>query len=191
MEPNYIELEKQGILNLPKDFYCGLYSLDKDLLVIYQRSVSIIRNAFDGNSTPDNEPFIEMQDYYSYEPPQVVSDLKGRIWCSIGGRMFFKQNINDKWTETEGFYIGDAKPLVTNDGKIIFSTNYQHSVDSEGIIIFDPETKSSKFVSVKGLGKSPIPKQVLPDGRLLVANAATSDSKILEISTLWQKIDKI
>lgn len=191
MEPNFSDFEKNGMLNLPEDYYCGLYSLDKDLLVIYQRSISIIRNASDGNSTPDPEPFIEMLDYYSYEPPQVVRDHKGRIWCSIGGRMFFKNHIDDRWTETKGFHIGDAKPLVTMEGLIIFSTNYQHSVDSEGIIIFNPDTRSAKFVSVEGLGKSPVPKEVLPDGRLLVTNAATSDYKILEISAIWQKIDKI
>ena len=63
MKPNEIDFVKNGKVVLPQDYYCGLYILDDNLLVIYQRSISIIRNAFDGNPhEPDPEPFIEMQD---------------------------------------------------------------------------------------------------------------------------------
>lgn len=160
--------------NIPKDFYCGLYVLEKNLLIIYQRSISIIKNAFNDNEeTSEPETFIEMQDYYSYEPPQIAIDNKGKIWCSIGGRMFFKNNIDDKWTETKGFYIGDSEPLVTKSGQIIYSTNYQHDTQTEGIIVFYPEDAHTEFVTVKGVGQSPIPLREISDGVILVANAAT------------------
>ncbi|MBR4215226.1 MAG: hypothetical protein IKR94_07890 [Bacteroidales bacterium] len=185
MKPNEIDFVKNGKIVLPQDYYNGLYILDNNLLVIYQRSVSIIRNAFDGNPhEPDTEPFIEMQDYYSYEPPQVVRDKNGRIWCSIGGRMFFKDNIDDKWTETQGFHIGDSAPLVMDNGLIVFSTNYQHDTETEGIIIFNPDTASATFVAVENLGKSPVPKIQLPDGRLMIVNAATSEYKYMDISII-------
>lgn len=158
--------------DLPKDFCCGLYVLEKNLLIIYQRSIVIIKNALDGNTTPEPEPFIEMQDYYSYEPPQIVKDHQGKIWCNIGGRMFFKNNIDDKWIETKGFYIGDAQPLVTNSGLIVYSTNYQHDTQSEGIRLFFPEDAHTEFVATHKVGKSPIPLLEISDGKLLVANAA-------------------
>ena len=185
MKPSNVELEEKVKFNLPQDYYCGLYILDDNLLVIYQRSISIIRNAFDGiRHEPDPEPFIEMQDYYSYEPPQVVRDKSGRIWCSIGGRMFFKDNVDDKWTETKGFHIGDSDPLVLDNGLIVFSTNYQHDTENEGIIIFNPDTAEAKFVAVDGLGKSPVPKRQLPDGRLMIEDAVTSVHKYLDISNI-------
>lgn len=183
MKPKYNNFEQYIKDYLPEDFFCGLYILDKNLLVIYQRSILIIKNAVDG---PPQEPetFIEMQDYYSYEPPQIVRDHRGRIWCNIGGRMFFKQNVDDKWTETQGFHIGDAPPLVTDKGLIVFSTNYQHDTQTEGVILFDPETAKASFFPVKGMGKSPIPSRQLPDGQLEITNATTLEHKLLDISTV-------
>ena len=183
MKPKYINFEQYVKVSLPEDFFCGLYILDNNLLVIYQRSITIIKNVTDPQPQ-EPETFIEMQDYYSYEPPQIVRDKSGRIWCSIGGRMFFKTNVDDKWTETEGFHIGDSAPLLTDSGLIVFSTNYQHSTESEGVILFDPDTAKAKFLPVEGMGKSPIPERQLPDGRLEITNATTLEHKLLDLNTV-------
>lgn len=163
---------KQFKADIPTDYCCGLYILEKNLLIIYQRSITIIKNAFDGNLTPEQEPFIEMQDYYGYEPPQIVCDNDHKIWCSIGGRMFFKNNVDDKWTETDGFHIGDSEPVVTKNGLIIYSTNYQYDTKTEGLMVFDTADLHHEFRRISGLGKSPVPLIEIVDGVVVVANAS-------------------
>ena len=158
--------------DIPTDYCCGLSIFEKNLLIIYQRSVIIIKNAFDGNLTPEPEPFIEMQDYYGYESPQIVRDHDHRLWCSIGGRMFYKDNVQDKWTEIDGFHIGESAPVVTKNGLIVYSVNYQYDKKTEGVMIFDTADCHHEYRRIVGLGKSPSPLIEILDGIVLLSTAS-------------------
>ncbi|MBQ3689817.1 MAG: hypothetical protein II937_08175 [Bacteroidales bacterium] len=131
---------------VPKDFVCGLKFYKSDLYVIYQRAVLRIKDIATSPEVEDDYT-ISMQDYYSYEYPQLIDFRGEKLYVSIGGRFFVLDEKSDKWIELAQFFIGDSPAKVTEDGEIIFSVNLQKDNDLCGVKVFDTKTMMLKFFS--------------------------------------------
>ncbi|MCQ2974010.1 MAG: hypothetical protein MJ211_04295 [Bacteroidales bacterium] len=160
------------VAKVDKDYCCGLNFQNNDLFIIYQRSILRIKDALLGNENPDEEVFIEMQDYYGYENPLLVNYINQKLICNIGGRVFVKIK-NENWVEKSNFYVGSSNPILTSSGLVVYSTNYLFEQQLEGIKIYNPETEEIKFYPIKGCGISPNPLIETEKNKILVANAST------------------
>lgn len=122
---------------LPKDYVCDFHIHNDDLYVIYNRAIRRVPN-FSGDSlSPDEGYTLEMQDYYSYENPKMLTDNDLTLWAHIGGRLFRRNG--DGWTEVAAFQIGETAE-VTDDGLLKFSKNLLRDDVTEGCRIFNPKT---------------------------------------------------
>jgi len=142
---------------LPKDFVCDLKLYKSDLYVVYQRTILKVTD-IEHNEIPDEEFTISMQDYYSYEIPQLFDFKQDKLYVSIGGRFFVLDEKLSKWIELAQFYIGDHKPKILDDGTFVFSVNLQKDNDLEGFKLYNSNTNELKFVALSGHGKSPDPQ---------------------------------
>lgn len=142
---------------LPKDYVCDLKLFKSDLYVVYQRAILKVPN-IEKNDIPTEEFTISMQDYYSYENPQLFDFKQQTLYVSIGGRFFVWDERQGRWIEKAQFFIGDGKPLVLEDGTFVFSTNLQKDNDLEGVKLYNSHTGKIKFFAIPGAGKSPEPQ---------------------------------
>ncbi|MBQ5551206.1 MAG: hypothetical protein IIT32_09100, partial [Bacteroidales bacterium] len=109
---------------LPKDYVCDFHIHNDDLYVIYNRAIRRVPNISGDALTPDEGYTLEMQDYYSYEYPKMLTANDLTLWAHIGGRLFkaIVDNDNVSWTQMAEFPIGETAE-VTDDGLLKFSKN--------------------------------------------------------------------
>jgi hypothetical protein len=121
--------DKRRLDKVPEDYVCGLKLYKSDLFIIYQRAVLRVRGITEGCFVPEDDYTVSMQDYYSYEYPQLF-DFKGeRLFAHIGGRLFELDEKTDKWQEKARFFIGEDKVEVCADGICVFGANLQQDED--------------------------------------------------------------
>ncbi len=130
-------LDGEMLSELPADYVLGFHIHSGDLYVIYNRAIRRIPSIDGGNTTPDEGYTLEMQDYYSYESPQMLSGNSETLWAHIGGRLFRREG--DGWTQMAEFPIGD-KAVVTDEGMLQFSKNLLYDYDTSGFRSYDPAT---------------------------------------------------
>lgn len=107
---------------LPPDYVYSTLIHNGDLYIVYIRSILRVPNIA-VNNKPDEQYTLEMQDYYSYEPPKLLSDTNGTLWAHIGGRLFrLVDSNNGKWEEKAQFHIGD-QAIVYQPDILRFSKN--------------------------------------------------------------------
>ena len=122
---------------LPKDYVCDFHIHNDDLYIIYNRAIRRVPNISGDTPSPDEGYTLEMQDYYSYEYPKMLTDNDLTLWAHIGGRLFRRNG--DGWTEVAAFPIGETAE-VTDDGLLEFSKNLLRDDVTEGCRIFNPKT---------------------------------------------------
>lgn len=122
---------------LPKDYVCDFHIHNDDLYIIYNRAIRRVPNIGGDSLSPDEGYTLEMQDYYSYENPKMLTDNDLTLWTHIGGRLFRRNG--DGWTEVAAFPIGETAE-VTDDGLLKFSKNLLRDDVTEGCRIFIPKT---------------------------------------------------
>ncbi|MBQ4406126.1 MAG: hypothetical protein II852_03855 [Bacteroidales bacterium] len=123
--------------SLPKDYVCDFHIHNDDLYIIYNRAIRRVPNISGDTPSPDEGYTLEMQDYYSYENPKMLTDNDLTLWAHIGGRLFRRDG--DGWTEVAAFPIGETAE-VTDDGLLKFSKNLLRDDVTEGCRIFNPKT---------------------------------------------------
>ena len=126
---------------LPKDYVCDFHIHNDDLYVIYNRAIRRVPNISGDALTPDEGYTLEMQDYYSYEYPKMLTDNDLTLWAHIGGRLFkaIVDNDNVSWTQMAEFPTGESA-VVTADGLLKFSKNLLRDDVTDGCRIFNPKT---------------------------------------------------
>ena len=122
---------------LPKDYVCNFHIHNDDLYIIYNRAIRRVPNISGDTPSPDEGYTLEMQDYYSYEYPKMLTDNDLTLWAHIGGRLFRRNG--DGWTEVAAFPIGETAE-VTDDGLLKFSKNLLRDDVTDGCRIFNPKT---------------------------------------------------
>ena len=122
---------------LPKDYVCDFHIHNDDLYVIYNRAIRRVPNISGDTLTPDEGYTLEMQDYYSYEYPKMLTNNDLTLWAHIGGRLFRRDG--DGWTEVMSFPIGETAE-VTADGLLKFSKNLLRDDVTDGCRIYNPKT---------------------------------------------------
>ena len=122
---------------LPKDYVCDFHIHNDDLYIIYNRAIRRVPNISGDTPSPDEGYTLEMQDYYSYEYPKMLTDNDLTLWAHIGGRLFRRNG--DGWTEVAAFPIGETAE-VTDDGLLKFSKNLLRDDVTDGCRIFNPKT---------------------------------------------------
>jgi hypothetical protein len=122
---------------LPKDYVCDFHIHNDDLYIIYNRAIRRVPHISGDTPSPDEGYTLEMQDYYSYEYPKMLTDNDLTLWAHIGGRLFRRDG--DGWTEVAAFPIGETAE-VTDDGLLKFSKNLLRDDVTEGCRIFNPKT---------------------------------------------------
>ena len=125
------------IETLPKEYVCDFHIHNDDLYVIYNRAIRRVPNIRGDALTPDEGYTLEIQDYYSYEYPKMLTDNDLTLWAHIGGRLFRRNG--DGWTEVMAFPIGETAE-VTADGLLKFSKNLLRDDVTDGCRIFNPKT---------------------------------------------------
>ena len=123
--------------SLPKDYVCDFHIHNDDLYIIYNRAIRRVPNISGDTPSPDEGYTLEMQDYYSYEYPKMLTDNDLTLWAHIGGRLFRRNG--DGWTEVAAFPIGETAE-VTDDGLLKFSKNLLRDDVTDGCRIFNPKT---------------------------------------------------
>jgi len=123
--------------SLPKDYVCDFHIHNDDLYIIYNRAIRRVPNISGDSLSPDEGYTLEMQDYYSYEYPKMLTDNDLTLWAHIGGRLFRRDG--DGWTEVAAFPIGETAE-VTADGLLKFSKNLLRDDVTDGCRIFNPKT---------------------------------------------------
>ena len=123
--------------SLPKDYVCDFHIHNDDLYIIYNRAIRRVPNISGDTPSPDEGYTLEMQDYYSYENPKMLTDNDLTLWAHIGGRLFRRDG--DGWTEVAAFPIGETAE-VTADGLLKFSKNLLRDDVTDGCRIFNPKT---------------------------------------------------
>ena len=123
--------------SLPKDYVCDFHIHNDDLYVIYNRAIRRVPNISGDTPSPDEGYTLEMQDYYSYEYPKMLTGNDLTLWAHIGGRLFRRNG--DGWTEVAAFPIGETAE-VKADGLLKFSKNLLRDDVTEGCRIFNPKT---------------------------------------------------
>lgn len=123
--------------SLPKDYVCDFHIHNDDLYIIYNRAIRRVPNIGGDSLSPDEGYTLEMQDYYSYENPKMLTDNDLTLWAHIGGRLFRRNG--DGWTEVAAFPIGETAE-VTDDGLLKFSKNLLRDDVTDGCRIFNPKT---------------------------------------------------
>jgi len=123
--------------SLPKDYVCDFHIHNDDLYIIYNRAIRRVPNISGDTPSPDEGYTLEMQDYYSYENPKMLTDNDLTLWAHIGGRLFRRNG--DGWTEVAAFPIGETAE-VTDDGLLKFSKNLLRDDVTDGCRIFNPKT---------------------------------------------------
>lgn len=135
-----VYIDGKPIDALPTDYVLGFHIHNGNLYVIYNRAIRRIPDIDGGNTTPDEGYTLEMQDYYSYEPPQMLTDACGTLWAHIGGRLFKADgNSGAAWTQLAEFPIGETAE-ATEDGLLKFSKNLLRDDVTDGCRIFIPKT---------------------------------------------------
>ena len=126
---------------LPKDYVCDFHIHNDDLYIIYNRAIRRVPNISGDALTPDEGYTLEMQDYYSYEYPKMLTDNDLTLWAHIGGRLFkaIVDNDNVSWTQMAEFPIGESA-VVTADGLLKFSKNLLRDDDTHGFRTYNPAT---------------------------------------------------
>ena len=122
---------------LPKDYVCDFHIHNDDLYIIYNRAIRRVPNISGDTPSPDEGYTLEMQDYYSYEYPKMLTANDLTLWAHIGGRLFRRDG--DGWTEVAAFPIGETAE-VTDDGLLKFSKNLLRDDVTDGCRIFNPKT---------------------------------------------------
>ena len=123
--------------SLPKDYVCDFHIHNDDLYIIYNRAIRRVPNISCDTLSPDEGYTLEMQDYYSYEYPKMLTANDLTLWAHIGGRLFRRDG--DGWTEVAAFPIGETAE-VTDDGLLKFSKNLLRDDVTDGCRIFNPKT---------------------------------------------------
>ncbi|MBR3712508.1 MAG: hypothetical protein IKM98_04830 [Bacteroidales bacterium] len=121
----------------PKDYVCDFHIHNDDLYIIYNRAIRRVPNISGDTPSPDEGYTLEMQDYYSYEYPKMLTANDLTLWAHIGGRLFRRDG--DGWTEVAAFPIGETAE-VTDDGLLKFSKNLLRDDVTDGCRIFNPKT---------------------------------------------------
>lgn len=135
-----VYIDGKPIDALPTDYVIDFHIHNGNLYVIYNRAIRRIPNIDGGNTAPDEGYTLEMQDYYSYEPPKMLSCNDGTLWAHIGGRLFRADDSSGAaWTQMAEFPIGETAE-VTDGGLLKFSKNLLRDDDTEGCRIFNPAT---------------------------------------------------
>ncbi len=129
--------DRRPLLALPTDYVSGLHIHDGDLYVIYVRAILRVPDITSGNIEPEDHYTLEMQDYYSYEPPQMLTDLDGTLWAHIGGRLFRREG--DGWAQAAEFPIGE-KAWVPGAETLAFSKNLLRDELADGQRIYNIKT---------------------------------------------------
>jgi len=120
-----LSVDGNNITELPPDYVYSTIIHNDNLYIVYIRSILRVPNIA-VNNKPDDEYTLEMQDYYSYEAPQLLSDNNGTLWAHIGGRLFRLVDTNTgKWEEKAQFYIGDQAEVYQSE-ILRFSKNLQY-----------------------------------------------------------------
>lgn len=127
------------LLALPDDYISSLHINGGDLYVVYNRAILRVPDIDSGNNEPEDHYTLEMQDYYSYEPPQLLSDLNGTLWAHIGGRLFRRDNQGDAWTQMAEFPIGE-EAFVADGNTLKFSKNLLRDDDTQGYRCYKVDT---------------------------------------------------
>lgn len=117
-------------LKLPEDTVIDTHAHGNDLYIIYVRTILRIPNHAGGNMVPEEAHTLEMQDYYSYEYPQMIDTPDGRLWCHIGGRLFRWEERQSRWAEIARFPM--EKLISVNDSEMIFQNHLQYDENPHG-----------------------------------------------------------
>jgi hypothetical protein len=134
-----IYLDGKQLDALPTDYVIDFHIHNGNLYVIYNRAIRRIPDIDGGNTTPDEGYTLEMQDYYSYEPPQMLSGSDGTLWAHIGGRLFRADGSGAAWTQVAEFPIGETAAVV-DGGLLKFSKNLLRDDITDGYRTYDPAT---------------------------------------------------
>jgi hypothetical protein len=124
---------------LPTDYVLDFHIHKGNLYIIYNRAIRRVANIDGGNTTPDEGYTLEMQDYYSYEPPKMLSGYDGTLWVHIGGRLFRADDSGAAWTQVAEFPTGEEAE-VTSGGLLKFSKNLLRDDNTDGYRTYDPAT---------------------------------------------------
>ncbi len=127
-------------LQLPEDNVIYTYPHANDLYIIYVRTVLRIPNYKGGNIQPEEAHTLEMQDYYSYEYPAMITDHDGRLWCHIGGRLFIWEERQSRWIEKARFFMDSLKEVT--DSEFVFANHLQQDTDMHGTKRYNYRTET-------------------------------------------------
>ena len=135
-----IYLDGKQLDALPTDYVIDFHIHNGNLYVIYNRAIRRIPDIDGGNLTPDEGYTLEMQDYYSYEPPKMLSGSDGTLWAHIGGRLFRADDPSGAaWTQVAEFPIGETAAVV-DGGLLKFSKNLLRDDNTSGFRTYNPAT---------------------------------------------------
>lgn len=136
------------------DFVEDFFVNKNNLYVILKRTILSVENALNGNL--EAEVSIEIKDYYCYENPQMFV-VDNQLFAHIGGKLWLRDEIKNRWDEKLTFKIGSSKPLTIGEKYVVFSHNLQSLENINGVWLLNVENFELKNLTINGVGNAPFP----------------------------------